>query len=338
MANKERSLRTMLIDIHAHTARISGLTRPNGSRYPTPAELLEMMDAAGIDMTVVLSGVSPECRYCYVIPEEVLDICSMYPNRLIPFANVDPRMLTNSRNSNFSDLLEHYKRAGCKGIGEYIPNLPFDDPLNLNLFKQVEELGLPLTFHIAPKIGGFYGCYDELGLPRLENVLRECPSLVLLGHSQPFWAEISRDVTEENRNGYPTGPVSPGRLPELMREYPNLHGDLSAGSGHNAISRDPEFGAQFLEEFQDRLYFGTDIANVPQELPIVEYFQKVKREGLISQVAYEKITWRNAARLLGLELEVDAQARSGDAQPVATVDLRAHDARKQLSPRRSNHR
>ena len=267
------------------------------------------MDAAGIDKAVALSAISPECRYCYVIPEEVLDICAEFPDRLISFANVDPRMLMNSKESNFADLLHHYKRAGCRGIGEYVPNLPFDDPLNMSVFKQVQEVGLPLTFHLAPGIGGCYGCFDELGLPRLQNVLKECPDLVLLGHSQPFWAEISSDVTEESRNGYPTGPVSPGRLPELMREYPNLHGDLSAGSGYNAISRDPEFGAQFLEEFQDRLYFGTDIANVPQELPIVEYFQQIKRDGLISLPAYEKITWKNAAKLLRLDLDTDDSCR-----------------------------
>ena len=87
-----------------------------------------------------------------------------------------------------------------------------------------------------------------------------------------------------------------------MRKYPSLHGDLSAGSGFNAISRDPEFGYAFMEEFQDRLYWGTDIANVPQKLPIVDYFHKLKAEKLISQAAYEKITWQNANRLLKLGL------------------------------------
>ena len=290
----------MLIDIHVHTSRISGLTRPNGQRYPTPTELIDMMDGAGIDMAVMMSTVNPECRYCFVIPEEVLDIHAEYPDRLIPFASVDPRMLTNSEASNFRPLLRHYKEAGCKGIGEYIPNLPFDDPLNMNVFRQVAEVGLPLTFHIAPAIGGYYGCYDELGLPRLERVLKANPDLVLLGHSQPFWAEIGADVTAESRRGYPAGPVRPGRLVELMRQYPNLHGDLSAGSGYNAISRDPEFGARFLDEFQDRLCFGTDLANVPQKLPIVAHFQAIRREGAISKAAYEKIAWRNAARLLGI--------------------------------------
>ncbi len=290
----------MLIDVHVHASRVVGPTRANGTRYPTFTELLAMMDAAGIDRAVLLSSVSPECASSRVTPEDVLEVCAAHPNRLIPFANVDPRMVDNSPQSDFTALLQHYKEAGCKGIGEYTPNLPFDDPLNMNVFKHVEAAGLPLTFHVAPQVGGFYGCADELGLPRLERVLKACPDLVMLGHSQPFWSEIGDDVTEDNRNGYPKGPVKPGRVVHLMRDYPNLCADLSAESGHNAISRDPEFGCQFLEEFQDRLYFATDIANVGQELPIVGYFQKLEQEGRISKSAYEKIAWRNAEKLLDL--------------------------------------
>ena len=295
----------MLIDIHVHTSRRRHpkISRPNGTQYPTPEKLIEMMDNAGIDKAVCLSCVSPECRNTIVIPEETLDICAQYPDRLIPFCNIDPRFVRNDVTADFRRLLGAYKEMGCKGIGEYFPNLPFDDPLNMNFFKQAEEVGLPLTFHIAPQIGGRYGCYDDRGLPRLERVLKACPKLVMLGHSQPFWSEISADVNDETRGGYPEGKVTPGRVVALMRDYPNLNGDLSAGSGFNAISRDPEFGYQFMEEFQDRLFFGTDIANVPQDLPIVPYFKKLKEEKLISEAAYEKITWKNGNRLLGLELE-----------------------------------
>ncbi len=293
----------MLIDIHTHTAerRHPKLTRPNGSHYPTPERLIEMMDAAGIDMAVILCGVSPECRYTVNPPEEILRIAANYPDRFIPFCNFDPRYISNNTQSNFRPLLEAYKELGCKGIGEYTPNIPFDDPLNMNFFRHVEESGLPLIFHIAPRQGGYYGCVDELGLPRLEKVLKSFPGLTFLGHSQPFWAEISADVSEENRNTYPKGPITPGRVVELMRKYPNLHGDLSAGSGYNAISRDPEFGCAFLEEFSDRLYFGTDIANDPQETPLVGYFKKLEAEHLVSAETLEKIRWQNASRLLNLQ-------------------------------------
>ena len=295
----------MLIDIHIHVAkkRHPKITRPNGSAYPTPEEALAMMDAAGIDKAVVLCGVSPEWRYTLVTPEETLEICAMHPDRFIPFCNLDPRYLHNDATADFTPLLEAYKELGCRGLGECSANLPFDDPRCMNFFKHVEKSGLPLTFHIAPKQGGHYGLVDELGLPRLEKVLQSFPDLIFLAHSQPFWAEISSDLKEDQRMTYPKGPVMPGRVVELMRKYPSLHGDLSAGSGFNAISRDPEFGYQFMEEFRDRLYWGTDIAGTPQELPIVDYFRKLKADKLIPEEAYENITWRNANRLLKLGLE-----------------------------------
>ncbi len=301
----------MLIDIHTHTARRRppAVARPNGCCYPTPESLIRMLDANGIDRAVVFSMVSPECRYTLVPPEETLAICAEWPERLIPFCNLDPRFLTNSPRADFRPLLNAYRALGCKGLGEYIPNLPFDDPLNLNLFMQCEELGFPVLFHLAPALGGYYGLYDAPGLPRLENVLRACPRLVFLAHSQVFWAEIAplADASPEARHGYPKGPVREGgRVVELMRRYPNLHGDLSAGSGLNALTRDAGFGLAFLEEFQDRLYFGTDIASDPQEPACVPYFRKLKDERLISDEAFEKITWRNAARLLGLAIEAPA--------------------------------
>lgn len=293
----------MLIDIHTHAAfaRHPSVARPNGKGYPTPERLIRMMDDHGIDKSVVLSTVSPECRYTLVTPEEALKICGQYPDRLVPFCSLDPRFLTNSPDADFRPLLRAYHEMGCKGIGEYMPNLAVDDPLNMNLFAQAAEVGMPLTFHIAPRYGNAYGMYDDVGLEKLETVLRTFPDLVLLGHSQPFWAEISTNVVEDGtRTAYPRGPVQPGRLVELLRTYPNLHGDLSAGSGFGAISRDPEFGCRFMEEFADRLHFGTDIANDPQELPIVAYFQDLKREHRISPEAFEKITHENTERLLGL--------------------------------------
>jgi uncharacterized protein len=298
----------MFIDIHCHCHDndIPGLCRgfgSPGSRYATPEELIEMMDDAGIAMAVMVSTMSPATRYCYVTPEEVIKTCRKYPDRLIPFCNIDPRFGKNSEESDFLDMLNIFKEAGFKGIGEYMPNIPFDDPLNMNLFKQVAQVGLPLQFHISPTLGGNYGCFDEIGLPRLEKVLKANPDMIMLGHSQMFWAEISVNEDPLNRPHYPEGKVTEGAVVRLMREYPNLHGDLSAGSGFNAISRDPEFGYKFLDEFQDRLYFGTDIASsVPRDLPQISYFNKLKADGNISEDVYEKITSQNAIKLLKLDI------------------------------------
>ncbi len=251
----------------------------------------------------MLCSVSPEMRYVLVTPFEVMEMAHKYPKRFIPFCSIDPRMMKNHISADFRPMLKYFKDSSFKGIGEYMPNLELDHPLNMNLFAQVEEIGdLPILFHLANTRdhNEQYGCYDDIGLPRLEKVLRSFPKQIFLAHSQVFWAEISSDVTEENRDGYPNGKVTEGRVTELMRKYPNLHGDLSAGSGYNAIARDLDFGLKFMEEFQDRLYFGTDIANVPQDLPQIPFFKRLKTEKLISKEAYEKISWRNAVNLFNL--------------------------------------
>ena len=293
----------MFLDIHVHVTPNKTTTRPNGSTYTTPEELIFLLDAAGIDKAVLLPMPIPEGNHRNVPTEAVIEIAARYPDRFIPFCNIDPRQINNSPDSDFMPHLEYYKSAGCKGVGEMTANLSFDDPLVENLFSQVEAVGLPLLFHIGPQFGGCYGLVDDLGLPKLEGALKKFPKLIFIGHSQPFWSEISADVTNETRGGYPKGKVIPGRVVELMRKYPTLYGDMSAGSGFNAVSRDPEWGFQFMEEFQDRLLFGTDICRPGQDTPLPDYLRKTHDEGKISDTVFEKITWQNADRLLRLGME-----------------------------------
>jgi hypothetical protein len=290
----------MLIDIHTHTCYPRGVGQALGWTFIDPEAFVAGLDERGIDKAALLPIMSPDHQKHYIPPEEALAIRDAYPGRIIPFCCLDGRMMANSPESDFRKMLEYYKEQGCKGVGEYVTNLPFDDPLQMNVFRQVEEVGLPLTFHVGASLGGCYGCYDEPGLPRLEKVLQACPSLKLLGHSPGFWSEIDAGADDRARRGYPHGPVTPGRLVELMRTYPNLYGDLSAGSGYNAVTRDPDFGLAFMEEFQDRLLFGTDLCWPDQETPIVEWFAGLVQDGALSGEAHEKIAWKNADRLLGL--------------------------------------
>jgi len=157
-------------------------------------------------------------------------------------------------------------------------------------------------FHVAPSLGGAYGIFDDPGLPRMERALAKFPALIFIGHSQPFWAEIGAGLDPAKRNTYPNGPVTPGRLVELFECYPNLYGDLSAGSGFNAISRDPQFGFGFMEQFQDRLLFGTDICCPKDQPKLPAYLRDQHEKGAISTEVFEKIGWRNLDRILKLGL------------------------------------
>ncbi len=289
--------RHTFIDIHVHTFMHPGPLRNGMMNFAAPAYLLKRYNLLGVHSAVILPLVNPECASQIQSTEEALEIAARHPGRFIPFCNIDPRQDTNDGNANLEFLAEYYAAQGCRGCGEVCANLFFDDPRVEALFRACERYGLPLTFHIAPQIGGCYGLYDEPGLPLLENALRKFPDLIFLGHSQPFWAEIG-ELYPPQRNTYPSGPVTSGRLVELMRRYPNLHGDLSAGSGHNAVSRDEAFGIDFLEEFQDRLYFGTDICHPDTKTPLRDYLLRLRDAQKISDRCFARIACLNAAQLL----------------------------------------
>jgi uncharacterized protein len=285
-----------MIDVHTHIMTMWGDEKPF-----TEELLVKRMDELGIDRFVILPIVSQECPYFYFGTEDVLEVYKRHPKKVIPFCNIDPRAGRNSPETDFSPLLNRYKKAGCKGLGEAMANIYFDSPLCINLFRQCGKAGLPVLFHIHTRIGGSYGLVDDLHLPRLENALKECPETTFIGHSQAFWSEISGDVTEETRGRYPEGPVkSEGRVQKLFKRYPNLYADLSAGSGYNAITRDKEYGYRFLKEFQDRLFFGTDLCHIGQETPIVDYFKDILKDGIISETVHRKITRSNAEKILKL--------------------------------------
>ncbi len=291
------------VDIHVHTRMFKGIPRKGANTtYASPEELIDIYEHLRVSKGVIMPGVIVECALQLQSNEEVMAIVDRYPDNFDWFCNVHPQMGGNSPDYDLSYFIEYYKDRGAKGVGEATANFYFDDPFAENLFYHCQKNDMPILFHIAPKLGGCYGLVDEIGLPRLEKALAKFPDLIFIGHSQPFWAEIGDDVTEDNRQGYPQGKIAKeGRVVELMRKYPNLHADLSAGSGYNAVSRDPEFGYDFLEEFQDRLYFGTDICAPSDNRPLSSWLDAAVEAGNISKRTYEKISRRNAIENLGIE-------------------------------------
>lgn len=293
----------MFIDIHVHTRRLRGFPRlSDHMTYASPEELLAGYDEVGIERGCVLPGVNPECSCVPQCNEDVLEMAQKYNGRFIPFCNIDPRMLSNSIFAPLDKILIYYRDLGCKGIGEVCANLNILDPLMQNLFRCAEIAGLPLTFHLSPFVGYSYGMVDNAGLPQLEESLKRFPGLKFFGHSQTFWAEMSKLHSIEERFGYPKGPVEEGSVPRLMRKYPNLYGDLSADSGCNALTRDRAYAIRFLNEFQDRLFFGTDICQptMPTLRPLAEFLLDLREKKEISETVFQKVARENAIRVLGL--------------------------------------
>ena len=291
----------MFIDMHVHAYLFPGPRQDGVTQFANPEEILEIYDQHGIECGALMPLIGPEV-YLPQSNEEILETCRRYPGRFIPFCNLDPRGIENSPKTDFSPWLSWYKEHGYKGIGEFMPNLHFTDPLVLNFFRQVEEYGFPLTFDISTRIGGCYGLYDDEGLPQLQACLKMFPNLVIVGHGPSYWAEIAQFEPGDNRGKcYITHPVhGEGTLYRIFREYPNMWADLSAGSGYYALTRDKDNAIKFLNEFQDRLMYGTDICRAGGILGTDKFLLELRQEGSLSEEAFQKIAHKNARRLLNL--------------------------------------
>ena len=294
------------IDIHAHVTAYPDLVPPHiktGCPFLGEEEQLAVYDRLDIEKGVLLPIVAPEAQWAILPNEPTKMIADAHPDRFLWFCNVDPRMGNNRDSTDFSYLLEHYKRLGAKGMGELTSNLYADDPKMDRLYSCLEDLEMPLTIHIAPGFDGYYGIVDDLGLPRLEKMLKAHPRLKWIGHSQCFWSEISSDNDEAVRHRMPKGKVSPGRLVDFMRTYENLYCDLSANSGKNAMMRDPAFAASFLEEFSDRILYGCDACATINTFmyEFDEFLTSLRESGAIRESTYRKIVRENAIRLLKLD-------------------------------------
>ena len=96
------------------------------------------------------------------------------------------------------------------------------------------------------------------GFERFHKMLEKFPRVNFLGHAQTWWANIDRNHTDQTVL-YPKGPVTPGGLTDrYLTNYPNMYGDLSAGSGLNALTRDEDFTRDFVTRQRDKLLFGSD--------------------------------------------------------------------------------
>ena len=298
----------MFIDIHAHAY---WEPVPFGAKFATPEQLLEFYDKYDIDKGVLLPVVNCEV-YFPQTNEDILNMAAKYPDRFIPYCNIDPRAMSNSPEAELDKVLRYYKDRGCKGIGEIMPNLEVMDPLVQNLFRCAEKVGLPVVFDGSDQKTNDFGLYDDPGLPQLEHTLQRYPALKVFGHGPVFWSEIARLDTPGERavnmmpdgrqvGRLPNGPIKEeGVVPKLFRRYSNLYGDLSDGTCYRAITRDEEYGPKFLEEFQDRLFFGTDYCCVGMEIALPAKLMQWRDAGKISEAAFRKISYENAVKLLEL--------------------------------------
>lgn len=297
-----------ITDIHVHTVRqryplrFGNPTDPLSHYVAEADEVKKTLEAQGITKAVLMSGGESSSQSAYhlgAFNEDCRIICEEQNGFFRWMCNLD---VTDT--DTVYERLSACKNAGAVGVGEIMANQWLNSPFLTALFDAAEILHMPVLFHMSPQEGYSYGVCDHQGLPLLEELLINHPNLIVIGHSQPFWMEISGDtegMSKEERNGFGNGPVKQGgRVTELLDRYPNLYADLSAYSGAMAIMRDREFGIFFLRRYEKRLLFATDTTNERTIFPLLEYLRNLVSEHEISQETWDAVTYENASRVLGV--------------------------------------
>ena len=133
-------------------------------------------------------------------------------------------------------------KKGAVGFAEMKFHVAADSAEFQRIYALAGELGVPIMIHFqeVPHFEG-EGVFAT-GFKQFEAMLKKYPKTRFVGHADAFWANL--DARYANEAAYPTGPITRGGVTDkLLGDYANLFGDLSANSGNNALSRDPQFTA-----------------------------------------------------------------------------------------------
>lgn len=230
-----RSVAGPIIDLHQHTNYLGR----------SDEALLTHQRALGIQKTVLLPagskyGLAADCGG----NDTVMNLARKYPKDFCFFANELPD-LPEAR-----PVIEKFLKAGAIGIGEQKFPVDCDSSHIQKIAEIAREFDVPVLLHFEHQMYNF-------GLERFHKVLEKFPKVRFIGHAQTWWGNIDRN--HDQTVMYPKTKVTPGGITDrLLSDYPNMFGDLSAGSGLNSLLRDEDRTRDFLQRHQDKLLYGSD--------------------------------------------------------------------------------
>jgi predicted TIM-barrel fold metal-dependent hydrolase len=147
--------------------------------------------------------------------------------------------------------IEKYLKLGAVAIAELKFGVECDSREMQRLYELAAEYRVPVLMHWQHKMYSY-------GFERFYTMLERYPKTTFIGHAQTWWANIDKNLNDQSVL-YPKGKVTPGGLTDrYLSDYPNMYGDLSAGSGLNAFTRDEDHAHEFIQRHQDKLLYGSD--------------------------------------------------------------------------------
>jgi len=277
-----------VIDVHCH-----------GARPPQQVdEMVKLMDAAGVEKTVIFTGAPTAERF-----GQVRQTYAKYPDRFDLWCSFD---LTGVHEPGFGPnavhALEECHRMGALGVGEisdkgrgfasgggagrggraganppaggyhgrgsgfFPPSTALagphaDDPRMDSLWDRCGQLGMPINIHVSDPIWS-YQAMDRTNDGLMNGytwMIKVTPGM--LGHNELI-ESLERAVNKHPKTIFIACHLMNldydlTRLGQILDRNPNLYGDISARFGE--LAPIPRFVAQFMQKYQDRVLYGTDM-------------------------------------------------------------------------------
>jgi predicted TIM-barrel fold metal-dependent hydrolase len=236
-----------IIDIHQHVG-YNG--RPNDI-------LVAHQRAMGVRRTILLpAGRSVITASTHEGVSNGLQAKCLGNQACYEFANKRPRNFLFGANEvpdieGATAEIEKYLKLGAVVIGEQKFGVECDSPEIQRLYELAADYRVPILMHWQYKMYNY-------GFERFYKMLEKYPRTTFVGHAQTWWANI--DKNHQNQAVlYPKGKVTAGGITDrYLSDYPNIYGDLSAGSGLNAFTRDEDHARGFFQRHQEKLIYGSD--------------------------------------------------------------------------------
>lgn len=122
--------------------------------WATPERMIDDMDAAGVDKVVLMGEYRSSHEACVARNNQGLEIMHRWPDRVIPFAIVQPKA-----GQAAVDEVARCVGEGMRGVGELGPygqGYRLDDPDFLRLVEACIAMDIPINLHANEEFGHYY--------------------------------------------------------------------------------------------------------------------------------------------------------------------------------------
>jgi predicted TIM-barrel fold metal-dependent hydrolase len=157
---------------------LSRKAKPYDQRVYPVEELVQEMDAAGIDVGV-MQGRDIETTFAWKISNDLIaEIAGRFPKRFVPYAGVDP----HKGMAAVHEITRCVRDLGMKGVSldPYMHRAPADDKIYFPIYTKCAELNVPVILTAGPGAFVHRTVMADASPAAIDVVARHFPELTII--------------------------------------------------------------------------------------------------------------------------------------------------------------